>query len=627
MARLQLKPSIVKRLFALSGNQCAYQNCTENLIDSMGTVIGEICHIEAAEPNGQRYNSISNDEYRRSFENLILLCGKHHKITNNVNEYPTSKLIELKSVHEKSFLNKEYNTSDKVVQQAIENYMKQANQNTGSGTQINNQTKTIIGVQIDTQYIHYTADKKTNLNIDGARKVNDNFKKIIEGFTQKASPPSTEVIDFRNELTERTERPVEIRPTKDLRFRKDNGRIKADVESYEKENNVLINEENDNDQNLLRKFLLGNDREKNDELKRLLVQKGQQRPAIITCDGFLINGNRRKMALEELYNEKNQESRFEMMRVVILPEGVTELDIQKIENRYQLQSEGKSEYQGLNRALTLQRNIEKGFPLEAQLKDDPNYHDLPRNEFAKVVEEYKKKYLRPLECVDRYLKTFNKEGYYNTISESANDKDGRWQAFVDYSNFYSSTLKNPKKLVEELKMKESEVGKTENAIFKIIRKRSLNSELESNIGKLHELIRKAPKYLKIAESKKLIFKIAEDVKEDIPDEMKYDKGGIKISERDIDEKWGQHFRKEILGNLIQAHKIVSNQQERDKPLELLEDALKKLKHDNLKIENMDVTYYPKAMELTKQIVSESDSIYAAIDSARFKLKKISTKGK
>ncbi|MDB5141158.1 MAG: endonuclease [Mucilaginibacter sp.] len=407
-----------------------------------------------------------------------------------------------------------------------------------------------------------------------------------------------------------------------MKFRKDNGRIKAEVESYQKSNNVILNEESAEGQKLLKEFLIKNDKDSNEALKKLLIHKGQKDPAIITCDGFLINGNRRKMALEDLYVERDQDSNFEMMRVVILPEGVSELDIQKIENRYQLQGEGKSEYQGLNRALTIKRNIEKGFTLRAQLKDDPQYHDLPAKELTRKEDEYKKKFLMPLECVDRYLKLFDNEGLYNLISENVNDKEGRWQAFLDYSNFYNGTLNNPAKQVD-YKIKENEVRKIENAIFKIIRKRSLNSKaLESAIGKLHDFVRKAPKYLKNTDAKKFILKIADDVPEDVPEALKTNKDGEKYDERTIDDKWGTHYQHEILGNLMQAHKIVANQSERDLPLELLEDSLKKLNHENLIIGNMDVKDYDKAMELTKKIISKAEDIYGDIDKARFQLKKL-----
>lgn len=625
MSRLPPKTTTIKKLFALSGNICAYPNCSERIVDSAGNVLGEICHIEAAEVLGERYNKASNDEARRSYENLILMCSKHHKITNDVKKYSTGILKQYKATHEKIYLDKQYNASDNVVANAISKYMKQNNNNESAGNQFNNQAETQnIGSQIGTQHVHNYGSESDNkkININGARKVSQNLKHALETSKISASPPDTAVIDYLNELQEKHPRPVELIATKILKFRKDNGRIKAEVESYEKTNSVILDEESEEGQEILKQFLIKNDKDRNTELKKLLIHKGQKDPAIITCDGFLINGNRRKMALEELFVEKDQDSKYEMMRVVILPEGVTELDILKIENRYQLQGEGKSEYHGLNRALTIKRNEDKGFTLRAQLKDDPKYHDLSTRELQKVEDDYKKRYLKPLECVDRYLKLFDRQGLYNLISESVNDKDGRWQAFIDYSLFYDGILNNPSKQVE-YKIKDTEVRKIENSIFKIIRKRSLNSkELESAIGKLHDFVRKAPKYLKNQEAKKFLLKIADDVQEDIPESLKSNKDGERYDDREIDEKWGLHFKNEILGNLIQAHKIIANQSERDKPLELLEDALKKLNHENLNIDNMDVKYYEQAMDLTKKISSKTDEIYEAIDKARFKLKKL-----
>lgn len=619
MSRLSLKPSVVKRLFALSRNECAYPSCIEVIIDDFGTVIGEICHIEAAEEGGERYNENSNDEYRRSFDNLILMCSNHHKKTNNVAEYSTDKLIEFKSEHESG----NFPVSDFIVEQAITKNMEQNNKNEDAGTQINNQaTSQNIGTQIGTQNNYYKPSSDT-LRIDGIRNINQNFKGLIDTIKRDAAEPTKEVIDFRDEYKQRFPRIVYSIPIKYLRFRKNNGRIISDVESFEKEHNRTLNEEDNETQELLRSFLLSNDKEKNEELKRSLSKNHQQQPAIITCDGFLINGNRRKMALEELYKSNNDDSQFEMMRVVILPDDVTELEVQKIENRYQLQSEGKSEYQGLNRAIKIKRNIENGFSLEAQLKDDPNYYSLDKREFEKKVKEFEKNYLKPLECVDEYLNTFNRKGMYNTISEGVSDKEGRWQAFIDYSNFNTVTLQNKGKL-RDLKIKESEIGPIKNAVFKIIRKRSLSVQ-GTDIGKVHDFVRKLPKYLANEQAKAHILEV-KNVPEDIPEDLKVNKEGIKLTEREIDEKWGADNREQILGNLIQAYRYLNNQQVRDKPLELLEDALKKLQHDNLKIDNMGTDYYEKALELTNKITEKADQIHKEVDDARYKFKKL-IKGK
>ena len=145
MARLSPTPKTVKRLFALSGNNCAFPDCPNSLVDGKGNVIGEICHIEAAEKEGERYNSKQTDEQRRSFENLILLCANHHIETNDIKTYKVSVMQKMKDDHEKKFLKKKMTVSDEIVNKAIENYNNfytQTNTNSGAGVQFNNQSGT-----------------------------------------------------------------------------------------------------------------------------------------------------------------------------------------------------------------------------------------------------------------------------------------------------------------------------------------------------------------------------------------------------------------------------------------------------------------------------------------------------
>jgi hypothetical protein len=98
------KPSTVKRLHALSGNQCASPDCTRPLIARDGeTIIGKICHIEAASADGARWNLGMDDEQRRHFNNLILLCDECHCIIDNKEneaKYPVALLKQWKKQHE-----------------------------------------------------------------------------------------------------------------------------------------------------------------------------------------------------------------------------------------------------------------------------------------------------------------------------------------------------------------------------------------------------------------------------------------------------------------------------------------------------------------------------------------------
>ena len=79
----------------------------------------------------------------------------------------------------------------------------------------------------------------------------------------------------------------------------------------------------------------------NDNLVKLIKAQGQRQPAVMTADGFLINGNRRKLALDRLYKESSQNEQYRFLKVVILPgsndaERPTYQDIAKLENRYGL---------------------------------------------------------------------------------------------------------------------------------------------------------------------------------------------------------------------------------------------------------------------------------------------------
>lgn len=104
----QYKPSTVRRLDILSGNECANPNCTKKFIaEDRISIISKICHIAAASKEGPRYDEKMTNEERRGFDNLILLCDEHHVIIDNKeNEsiYPTLLLKKWKSDHEKKIL-------------------------------------------------------------------------------------------------------------------------------------------------------------------------------------------------------------------------------------------------------------------------------------------------------------------------------------------------------------------------------------------------------------------------------------------------------------------------------------------------------------------------------------------
>lgn len=98
--RKSLSQKIIKTLFALSGNQCAFPNCTQSLIQE-SVVVGEICHMEALSKGGSRHSTKDNKTDVNSIENLVLLCSIHHQIIDaHEKEYSVEKLKEIKQSHE-----------------------------------------------------------------------------------------------------------------------------------------------------------------------------------------------------------------------------------------------------------------------------------------------------------------------------------------------------------------------------------------------------------------------------------------------------------------------------------------------------------------------------------------------
>jgi len=463
----------------------------------------------------------------------------------------------------------------------------------------------------------------TKISTDAKREIIDDFAKAIKTASQKGSYPQKTVIDFRNDRQrgKAGERKIYLVPTSLLRFRKDNGRIAADVLSYEKLNGRL-NERHEETQTILRGFLSEIDKENNDKLKNSIKHTGQIDPAIVTCDGFLINGNRRKMILEELFTE-TQDKEYSTMKVVILPgmddEGGAPsiIEIEEIENRYQLQKDGKSEYTNFNWAVSTQRKIKDGYSLEKQMKDDSSYAHLPTKEFQQKVVEIKENFLFPLECVDNYLDSLGRDTLYNTIAEGRADKDGRWYSFIDYYKYVYKKLKDEKSRIK-LEVEEDEVGEIEDVAFKIIRQKDFKGFM-----KAHVVMRKFPLILVNKQAKKELMKIATGTVDLTSTEIKECNGDIKL----IDNRWAKKNEDLIIGKVKKAIHIIEHEKETETPLTLLIDALKKLNHDNMIPKNLDPFKIEEAININREIQDRAASLETEFDHLRYEFKKLTKKKK
>jgi tetratricopeptide (TPR) repeat protein len=112
----------IKRLFSLSGNLCAFPNCDKLIVNSNGTIIGEICHINALNENGPRFNDKLTENELNDFENLILLCPTcHTTVDKEFNIYTTDKLKQFKNQQIDKFKNNEYSFDPENIYNQINN--------------------------------------------------------------------------------------------------------------------------------------------------------------------------------------------------------------------------------------------------------------------------------------------------------------------------------------------------------------------------------------------------------------------------------------------------------------------------------------------------------------------------
>ena len=90
--------AVQKALFALSGNQCAYEGCPKSMVDQDGTVRGKICHIKGSKPGSARYAENQPAHERHGFYNLLVMCADHSDEIDGQNaaKYPTDLLMEWK---------------------------------------------------------------------------------------------------------------------------------------------------------------------------------------------------------------------------------------------------------------------------------------------------------------------------------------------------------------------------------------------------------------------------------------------------------------------------------------------------------------------------------------------------
>ena len=94
-----------KILWARSGNECAFADCTQELVihgqGESNVILGEEAHIVAQKLDGPRGDTDAPDGDIDGVVNLLLVCPTHHRIIDEQPQaYGVKVLLEIKQKHE-----------------------------------------------------------------------------------------------------------------------------------------------------------------------------------------------------------------------------------------------------------------------------------------------------------------------------------------------------------------------------------------------------------------------------------------------------------------------------------------------------------------------------------------------
>ena len=150
--------------------------------------------------------------------------------------------------------------------------------------------------------------------------------------------------------------PIEI-----LSFNFDNGRIAAEIRTIEQRSKRKFKSSNKEDQKSVGEILLKSKyytKGATDDLKNSLTYE-QKKPAYVTFDAVVIDGNRRMACLNALHDETG-EQRFTEIDVCVLPKA-TQKELIVFENNLQIATDFKQEYGPVNDRLRLRDMKEAKF--------------------------------------------------------------------------------------------------------------------------------------------------------------------------------------------------------------------------------------------------------------------------
>jgi hypothetical protein len=217
-----------------------------------------------------------------------------------------------------------------------------------------------------------------------------------------------------------------------LIYNRHNGRIEAEMLTWEQETAAPIGTYDDELHKKIGSFLWDSNKGRNKATLADLSDKGQQKPGIVSLDGVIIDGNRRAMLLRKLEEDTKVKQYFD---AIILPHAYADnqAEIVRLETQYQLGEDSKVEYGPLQKYLHARR-----------LHDDLN---ISEEEIDKLMGESRgntKKLLEIMQLMEDYLEHIGCSKLYLMLKDTDGSKEGMFvDLYADLKRITSGNARIP----------------------------------------------------------------------------------------------------------------------------------------------------------------------------------------
>ena len=382
-------------------------------------------------------------------------------------------------------------------------------------------------------------------------------------------------------------------PLSILTYNPYNGRIGAEVKSYERQHHVL-NPDDPKDVAVIEKFLWDSKPDANERTKKSLLEDHQQRYGIVTADGKIIDGNRRASLLNNIWRDDsipaNVKQHTQYFEAIILPIDADRKEILRLETTYQMGEDAKVDYGPIEKYLKA-----------GDLRDE-GFSDSEIANFMGVKPKDVALYLRILELMNEYLDTYGYTGIYTMLEETEDPFQKLESALRGYkgggvTKMWGYDVETDVSNLKAIAFDYIRLGLDQVDFRDIIRKPT-KAMTDASLFANEEI------WKQFSEDH---FTVVDEVEEESVDDIIRENpdGDLKRMMRARDTAWRDKVSKALNENFNRSRDKLNNKQQAAEPMKLLQKALSALSavdtsQPSFKSDSGVDEYLKNIMEIAKQ---------------------------